>query len=289
MTDTVSKNDMNRMFAYMEQKRDEERGNANALRYERQTQNIVFGEELQGYIPLAPNQVHHSVMVRDPLDGIKTLAAQITTHYYGGEPKLVDMTAAVYGDLVKARKAQGFKGLQGMNAKGIICAILYMIIMHREKSRLDIDKLIASANKSKSVSKTPITKRMVFKYLGQIISLLPRSNNNNNRNTTTNPNANDDHFKKLNDEIKRLCFLLRLRSKDVMVVRKDAAGVLRRNPALFEQHNVTTLSIAFVYKYALVASNKNVEQVKEILKITPYIINKVLPKMMNVSMHVLRR
>jgi hypothetical protein len=282
---TISQNDLNRMFAYIEQKRNAERGNEYERRYERQTQNVVFGEELQGYIPLAPNQVHHSIMVRDPLDAVKSLAAQITTHYYGGEPKLVDMTAAVYQDFLAARKAQGFKGVQGMNAKGIVCAILYAIILHREKSRLDMNKLIASANKVKSASKTPITRRMVFKYLANIVALLRAKNNNNHRN---NNNANDPQTK-LNDEIKRLCFLLGLRMKDVAVVRKDARLVLTRKPALLEQHSVTTLAIVLVYKYTLTLSNTNMQNAKRTLGVTPYIISKVLPKVMVATNVSIRR
>jgi hypothetical protein len=282
---TISQNDLNRMFAYIEQKRNAERGNEYERRYERQTRNVVFGEELQGYIPLAPNQVHHSIMVRDPLDAVKSLAAQITTHYYGGEPKLVDMTAAVYKDFLAERKAQGFKGVQGMNAKGIVCAILYAIILHREKSRLDMNKLIASANKVKSASKTPITRRMVFKYLANIVALLRAKNNTTNNN---NRNANDPQTK-LNDEIKRLCFLLGLRMKDVSVVRKDAQRVLLRNPALLEQHSVTTLSIVFVYKYVLTVPNSNIQNAKRTLGVTPYIVSKVLPKLMVAANVSIRR
>lgn len=282
---TISQNDLNRMFAYIEQKRNAERGNEYERRYERQTQNVVFGEELQGYIPVAPNQMHHSIMVRDPLDAVKSLAAQITTHYYGGEPKLVDMTAAVYQDFLDARKAQGFKGVQGMNAKGIVCAILYAIILHREKARLDMNKLIASANKVKSASKTPITRRMVFKYLANIVALL-RTNNNNNNNRN---NAENETQMKLNDEIKRLCFLLGLRMKDVAVVRKDARLVLTRKPALLEQHSVTTLAIVLVYKYTLTLSNTNMQNAKRTLGVTPYIISKVLPKVMVATNVSIRR
>ena len=284
---TISQNDLNRMFAYIEQKRNAERGNEYERRYERQTQNVVFGEELQGYIPLAPNQVHHSIMVRDPLDAVKSLAAQITTHYYGGEPKLVDMTAAVYQDFLAARKAQGFKGVQGMNAKGIVCAIVYAIILHREKSRLDMNKLIASANKVKSASKTPITRRMVFKYLANIVALLRAKNNNNRNNNGT--NAENETQLKLNDEIKRLCFLLGLRMKDVSVVRKDAQRVLLRKPALLEQHSVTTLSIVFVYKYVLTVPNSNIQNAKRTLGVTPYIVSKVLPKLMVATNVSIRR
>lgn len=286
---TISQNDLNRMFAYIEQKRNAERGNEYERRYERQTRNVVFGEELQGYIPVAPNRMHHSIMVRDPLDAVKSLAAQITTHYYGGEPKLVDMTAAVYKDFLVARKAQGFKGVQGMNAKGIVCAILYAIILHREKSRLDMNKLIASANKVKSASKTPITRRMVFKYLTNIVALL-RAKNNNNRSNNNN-NATTDPQTKLNDEIKRLCFLLGLRMKDVSVVRKDAQRVLLRNPALLEQHSVTTLAIVFVYKYTstLALPNANMQNAKRTLGVTPYIVSKVLPKVMVAANVSIRR
>ena len=282
---TISQNDLNRMFAYIEQKRNAERGNEYERRYERQTRNVVFGEELQGYIPLGPNRVHHSIMVRDPLDAVKSLAAQITTHYYGGEPKLVDMAAAVYKDFLAERKAQGFKGVQGMNAKGIVCAILYAIILHREKSRLDMNKLIASANKVKSASKTPITRRMVFKYLANIVALL-RAKNNNGRNN--NAESNETQIK-LNDEIKRLCFLLGLRMKDVSVVRKDAQRVLLRKPALLEQHSVTTLSIVFVYKYVLTVPNSNIQNAKRTLGVTPYIVSKVLPKLMVATNVSIRR
>ena len=284
---TISQNDLNRMFAYIEQKRNAERGNEYERRYERQTRNVVFGEELQGYIPLGPNRVHHSIMVRDPLDAVKSLAAQITTHYYGGEPKLVDMAAAVYKDFLAERKAQGFKGVQGMNAKGIVCAILYAIILHREKSRLDMNKLIASANKVKSASKTPITRRMVFKYLANIVALLRAKNNNNRNNNGT--NAENETQLKLNDEIKRLCFLLGLRMKDVSVVRKDAQRVLLRKPALLEQHSVTTLSIVFVYKYVLTVPNSNVQNAKRALGVTPYIVSKVLPKLMVATNVSIRR
>ena len=288
---TISQNDLNRMFAYIEQKRNAERGNEYERRYERQTQNVVFGEELQGYIPLAPNRVHHSIMVRDPLDAVKSLAAQITTHYYGGEPKLVDMTAAVYQDFLAARKAQGFKGVQGMNAKGIVCAILYAIILHREKSRLDMNKLIASANKVKSASKTPITRRMVFKYLTNIVALL-RAKNNTNRSNNKNNNGTsveNETRTKLNDEIKRLCFLLGLRMKDVAVVRKDAQRVLLRKPALMEQHSVTTLAIVLVYKYVLTVPNSNIQNAKRTLGVTPYIVSKVLPKLMVAANVSIRR
>jgi hypothetical protein len=273
----LSSTNMDRIFAYMEQKRNDERGNAPTL-YNRQSQNIVFGEELQGYIPVAPNRIHHSIMERDPLQMVKTLASQITMYYYDGEPKLVDMTASVYSDFLKARKRLGFKGVHGMNAKGIICAILYMIILHRQKSRLDINKLIASANKVKAASKTVITRRMVFKYLSYILSIVDTDAQNEGNGDNTN-----NYMDKLNDEIKRLCILLRYNTKDIMKVRKEAKLALLHNPTLLEQHNVTTLSIVFVYKYALMKNSNNMNSVKSKLGITPYIISKVFPKLVSVS------
>jgi hypothetical protein len=284
MTDTaISQNNLNRIFAYIEQKRNAERGNEYERRYERQARNTVFGEELQGYIPFAPNRIHHSIIVRDPLAVVKSLAAQITTHYYNGEPKFVDMTASVYNDFLSARKTQGFKGVQGMNAKGLVCAILYAIILHREKARLDMNKLIMSANKVKSPSKTTITKRMVFKYLSHIVSLLQTDANSLNNN---NNNDKNDPTSKLNEDIKRLCYLLGFRMKDVVVVRKDAERILFRKPELLEHHNVTTLSIAFTYKYAMSIPNMNVKNVRQTLGITPYIINKVLPKILVTTSNV---
>lgn len=277
---SISPENLNRIFAYMEQKRNDERGNAPTL-YNRQSQNIVFGEELQGYIPVAPNRIHHSIMERDPLQMVKTLASQITMYYYDGEPKLVDMTASVYSDFLKARKRLGYKGVHGMNAKGIICAILYMIILHRQKSRLDINKLIASANKVKAASKTLITRRMVFKYLSYILSILDYENKGNESNENT--DSRTLYMDKLNDEIKRLCILLRYNTRDIMKVRKDAKNVLQHNPRLLEQHNVTTLSIVFVYKFALTRNGNNINTVKNKLGITPYIISKVFPKLVNVS------
>tara|TARA_Y100000389_G_C17469400_1_gene528897 strand:- start:5410 stop:6234 length:825 start_codon:yes stop_codon:yes gene_type:complete len=268
----ITKNDMNRIFAYLEQKRNNEQGNYYAQRYERQTRNLNFGEEQQGYVAPEFNKIHHSVMVKNKFASVKSLASQITTQYYG-EPKLVEMTVAVYEDFIIARKSKGYKGVQGMNAKGIICAILYMIILYREKSRLDIDKLISSANKTKSLSKTTITKRMIFKYITYILSLLNLQQNDNN----------SDYFIKLNTEIKRLCFVIKYNTKDVLVVKKRALMVLKQKPELMEQHNITVLATVFVYKYAISKNNINIPTLKSKLKLTPYIINKVFPKIMNVS------
>lgn len=277
----MSTNEMERLFAYMEQKKNNERGDANTL-YNIQSRNrqVVFGEELQGYIPFAPNQVHHSIMERDPLQMVKTLATQITIQYYKGEPKLVDMTASVYSDFIKARKLQGYKGVQGMNAKGIICAILYMIISYREKARLDVNKLISSANKVKSISKTPITKRMLFKYLSYIISMIDIRNKNQVYNNNNNDNNNISN--KIDLEIKRLCIILRYKNNEIVMIKKDMHKTLTNSPKLLDQHNITTLSIAFVYKYSIF-SDKDMLLVKDKLNITPYILNKVLPKIMNLS------
>lgn len=268
----ITKNDMNRIFAYLDRKRNNERGDYYEKLYESQARDLNFGEERQGYVPPVFNKIHYSVMVRNAFESVKSLATQITTHYYG-EPKLVDMTVAVYGDFIKARKAKGYKGVQGMNAKGILCAILYMIILYREKSRLDIDKLISSANKTKSISKTKITKRMIFKYIGDILLILDLQQNN----------TNNDYFTKLNTEIKRMCFVIKYNTKDVLIVKKQALTMLKRKPELIEQHNITVLASVIVYKYALSKKNIDVSILKTKLKITPYIINKVFPKIMNVS------
>ena len=276
----LSNQEMQGLFDYMEQKKNDERGNVNYL-YNRQSRNTIFGEELQGYIPFSPNQVHHSIMERDPLQMIKTLTTQITVQYYSGEPKLVDMTAGVYADFIKARKHLGYQGVQGMNAKGIICAILYMIILYRERSRLDINKLISSANKVKSVSKTVVTKRMVFKYLTYIISLVNIKNQNQNNNNNNN-NSNNNVSIKLDNEIKRLGILLKYKKNEIMLIKNDVKKTLQDIPKLIEQHNITTLSIAFVYKYSLL-SNKNLVFVKDKIGITPYILNNVLPKIINLS------
>jgi hypothetical protein len=274
----LSSDDMQRLFNYMEQKKENEQGDDYISLYNIQSHNrqAVFGEELQGYIPFSPNQLHHSIMERDPLQMVKSLTTQITVQYYKGEPKLVDMTASIYSDFIKARKLKGYKGVQGMNAKGIICAILYMIISYREKSRLDIKRLISSANKVKSIAKTQITKRMIFKYLNYIISMIDIRNTNHVHN-----NNNNNITIKIDNEIKRLCILLRYKNHEIVLIKKDVYQYIQKIPKLLDQHNITTLSIAFVYKYSLL-SNKNMRFVKDKLDITPYILNKVLPKILNI-------
>ena len=230
--------------------------------------NIVYGEELYGYVPYSSNDLARSVLTRDPLYHVKMLTAQITSTYYEGDERFVDLVATVYSDLSNARKEQGLKGMQGINLKGMVCAILYFVLLWYQKSRIDMDRLIRAANTIQGAS-SKVTSRMVNKYMIQIVDLLSKLNNNNNNNSNI-------RFESFIQEIKRLAFQLKYTTKDVNVLNKEAKLLIQTKPNLLEQHRPSTVAQALVYRYTLVHPRPNA---KERLKITPYIQRVLFPKL----------
>ena len=137
--------------------------------------NLIFGEEQPGYYAI-PGEERN--LEKTEFEYVKTLSDKITEQLYG-EPKYGHELQATYGHIVKARKKEGKKGLRGMNMKGILCAML-IIILKANGIHIDINDLIKAANKVSSTT-AKVTSKMVLKYVNLILDkLVPNNNNNNN-------------------------------------------------------------------------------------------------------------
>jgi hypothetical protein len=160
---------------------------------------LIFGEELDTYIPFETN-VQRSIMERDPYAGVKTMVTHVTTVVYG-EPRFVDHVVSVYKELKKERKDLGFIGMRGKNMKGLIAVILYLVIFYEEKARLTIHQLVKAANQVRSISKVQVTEKMLTQYIEFIEKNLKAFRN---RNGINNNEPNDETKRAVLDNIRRL-------------------------------------------------------------------------------------
>lgn len=247
-TNGISNNMFADMFAYLNSRRP----NVNTG-YNNRVENIVFGEELSTYVPYE-GEVHSSVMERDQMAGVKELASKITREIYG-EPRFLQFIGGVYNDLVQARAKRGFKGVRGKNRKGLVCAILYIIIYYEERARITIDTLIKAANTINDKTKTRVTHRMVNQYILFVIDNLSfyrqreanMSEGNENNNTAAGGGTHATTRRYVYDETRRLAILLQYSTPHIAAMRR----IIKTLPAsLIENHIPRTVAAGVVYWYA---------------------------------------
>ena len=156
-----SNQQMNNIFAYLNSRQPE----ITNPRY-RETENLVYGEEQQGYYAI-PGEERNLIV--DRFADIKTLSNKITTQLYQ-EPRYGDLVKGLYSDIITAREQNGKLGIRGMNKRGMLCACL-IIILVSHGILVDLDSLIKAANKvnTKTAKSTP---KMVLRYLNFIFDLL---------------------------------------------------------------------------------------------------------------------
>lgn len=276
---TISNENMRKMFSYMEEHNPSKNTNYNASK-----NSVVYGEELRGYVPYSNANLARSVMVRDPLAHVKYITNQITMMYYDGDSKFVSEVAGVYEELIEQRKKRGFKGLHGKNIKGIICAILYMLLYSKEQSRLNVQKLIKSANQVKTQAITRVTTRMVFNYLTFVLSYLYVNDDGMSYNNID----GDDLYKELDEEIKRYSIMLKINIRERFKIKHFAHVIMKKSPKLSDKRvDKVASSIIYVYllKNGAELSKYDKVSLKTKLKITPYVVSNILPLIMNYTVH----
>lgn len=158
------------MLAYANSLAPRRRNNQNFQREE-----LIFGEELPGYYPIAGEEREFE---RDQFDSVKALSNKITMQLYG-ESKFGEDVKGLYAEIVSKRKAGGFPGLRGKNKKGILCAIL-MIVLRQNGINIELNTLINAANKIYT-NTANVTARMILNYMHFILELLQLENNNHER------------------------------------------------------------------------------------------------------------
>jgi hypothetical protein len=235
---------------------------------------LIFGEELDNYIPFETN-VQRSIMVRDPYAGVKTMVSSVTTIVYG-EPRFVDHVVSVYKELKNERKDAGFVGMRGKNMKGLIAAILYLVILHEEKARLTIHQLVKAVNQVRSKSKVTVTEKMLNQYIEFIEKNLKAFRNRNGNNNE----PNNETKRAVLENIRRLSVLLGYSIKTRVIIQKS----LDKVPVTqLESHIPNTIASGLVFLYAtrveMPAEYSTQKAVMERINVTRYAMKKIVTKL----------
>ena len=226
--------------------------------------NLQFGEELRNHI-VYETDVQRMPMKVEKFYEVRVLADQITLKFYK-ESKYGQFIMGIYSDYVKSRVETGYTGgLRGMNKKGIICAILFIIVLYENKAKLDIKRLISVANSIKSSSKVKVTERMVYKYITNITNSLRAYRNRNNSS-----NNEESTYKSISEDIHRLVFRLGYTRKEAMPIIK----LLRKLP-ITTIENYKSDSVASCVIYIHQKRTKPIDKRK--ITLTKYIQKNVLP------------
>lgn len=277
----VTNNMMASMFAYLNSQT--KRPNVNTG-YNNRHGEIVFGEELSTYIPYN-GEVHASVMERDQMAGVKELASKITREVYG-EPRFVQFIGGVYNDLVLARARRGYKGVRGKNRKGLVCAILYIMIYYEDRARITINTLVSAANKINDKTKTRITNKMVNQYIKFVIENITfyRDRNQDDSNNGDNNASQETTRRYIHEEIRRLAILLQYRAPAIASMRRTLYAL---PDSIIENHIPRTVAAGVVYWYAThvtyppnMATNENVLRTMSMSRTA---MKKITNKFKNVS------
>jgi hypothetical protein len=235
---------------------------------------LIFGEELDTYIPFETN-VQRSIMVRDPYAGVKTMVSSVTTIVYG-EPRFVDHVVSVYKELKNERKDAGFVGMRGKNMKGLIAAILYLVILYEEKARLTIHQLVKAVNQVRSKSKVTVTEKMLNQYIEFIEKNLKAFRNRNGNNNE----PNNETKRAVLENIRRLSVLLGYSIKTRVIIQKS----LDKVPVTqLESHIPNTIASGLVFLYAtrveMPAEYSTQKAVMERINVTRYAMKKIVTKL----------
>ena len=238
-------------------------------------EELIFGEELNTFIPFETN-IQREIMIRDPYAGVKVLVSHVTTYLYG-EPKFVDHVVSVYKELKEERKKAGYIGMRGKNMKGLIAAVLYLVILYEEKARLSITELIKAVNHVRSETKVVVTEKMINQYIIFIKTNMKKFQNKNYNN-----NNDNVLLKPINENIKRLSILLRYSIKARIDIQKLA---LKLPGTVLETHMPNTIAGGLVYLYAtdLGVMPEDFTTQKELLErmhVTRYAMRKISTKLM---------
>lgn len=250
-----------------------------ARRGEWHRSELIFGEELDTYIPFETN-IQRSIMERDPYAGVKMMVTHVTTIVYG-EPRFVDHVVSVYKELKNERKDAGFVGMRGKNMKGLIAAILYLVILYEEKARLSMHQLVKAVNHVRSESKVPVTEKMLHQYIKFIETNLTAFRTRKGMENNTNNNHNNNETRRaVLDNIKRLSVLLGYSIKTRVIIQKS----LDKIPLVqIESHVPNTISSGLVFMYATQVEMPSEYATQKLLlermNITRYAIKKIVTKL----------
>jgi hypothetical protein len=235
-------------------------------------EELIFGEELNTYIPFETN-IQREIMERDPYAGVKMLVSHVTTYLYG-EPKFVAHVVGVYKELKRARTNSGFVGMRGMSMKGLIAAILYLVILSEERSRLTIQELVRATNHVRSESRVLVTEKMINQYIIFIKKHLPVFNKNNTENNNTSNHA------PVMDNIKRLSILLEYSPKTRIAIQKTVAKL---PDSLVEKHMPNTIAFGLTFLYAtkqrMPEAYPTQKAILERMNVTRYSMKKIVSKL----------
>lgn len=263
--------EMNNIFKLLNNiKQTENKKNLEITNRNRNRMNeLVFGEEQIGFIPVQNKNNARGVMTREQFENVRTLAKDITLHFYG-ESKFQTFIMGVYKEFFNSRQKQGFQGMKGMNMKGIVCAILYLIMQYEHKAKINLSKLIKAANEIKGTSTTKVNVKMVNKYITIVIDHLKvYSENKNARNTMTNVDYNIDQ------SIRTLAYSIGYDAKKMTEIRK----LLYRVPSqLKHKYTPHHTAASLVYIYATIINSRHRINIQTKLKISPHVLKTIVPK-----------
>jgi hypothetical protein len=276
---SVSNNKLQNMFATMNRLKEQSENNNNNNEYNQNEakaragkwhrSELIFGEELDTYIPFNTN-IQRTIMVRDPYAGVKMLVSHMTTYLYG-EPKFVDHVVGVYKELKNVRMDAGFTGMRGKSMKGLISAILYLVILFDEKARLTITELVKAANHVRSESRVPVTVKMINQYIIFIKKHVKTFQKNNSHNDNHGP---------IFDNIKRLSILLSYPIKTRIAIQK----MVSKLPASVQENhmpNTIAMGLTFLYaeKHAFPEEYPTQKAMLERINTTRYSMKKITDKL----------
>lgn len=232
---------------------------------------VVFGEEERNYDPYweEMNKMGRS-FVRDRFDYVEMLATKITTQFYQGDPKYSKHIKGIYSEMFTSRSKGGLLGFKGMNMKGIVCVILYLIVKNEENKQISLADLVTAANKIES-SKVKVTERMLTKYIKVLTPHISYRKN-------TEDNANDEQEKSTLSHIRRLSIAIKMTPTSRTALNKIYKS-LPKELKSESAHNPNTIAKCLVYLFASLGRNTAyTKEIAEILKITEYVKKNALTK-----------
>jgi hypothetical protein len=267
MTDNIPQKELNNLFAIYNQltkppnTNNSNSNNNNQNRPINYGRTVVFGNaNLRVFGEIPGMERLGGTLERDPVARIRLLTNDITGLFYG-EPRMVDDVVGAYMNFIKARIATGKPGgARGLNAKGLIVSLLFIIVYKQTKTKLDLEKLIKAANGVKGESTVKVTKRMIQKYIKLIIETLKELKNTTSNNLS---NSNTNNMKKLIDnvknEVKRIGFKLGYNFKENKQVQDKVDIFYKTNlgKRIFIEHVPHTIAamIVFIHEYEKQSKN----------------------------------
>lgn len=274
----ISQSQMNNLFSYLNA-----RSSVNVPNTELNKQrmnNLVFGEELTGYIPNVVEN-RHAEYEANKMSSVRGIAHSITSRMYDGEPKFTNQIVGIYQDLTDSRKLQGVLGIRGKNMKGVLCAILVLLLLYEQGTSINMNKLVNSANSVKSSALGKVSSKMIYRYIPFVIDNLVKFHGQNDTNNRT---VNDDTLVDVKRELKQIALSFGMSTREVL--RDFKQDFARVDSDILVYHTPRTVAAGLFYMKHLNVFNGTPDALRQRIGVSVYALKKVLTRLKKVSIPI---